>query len=178
MLTDSHLRKAAAGLCPARAFAIVARYRMESSVSEAAPRIVLDTNVCLALFLYADPACAALRGLLGWHRAVANAATRGEWLRVLQQGRFPFQQEHRLAAAAAFDQCTLQLDAAPRGILLPRCRDPDDQKFLELARDAGAVALVTRDRELLRLARRTRRTAGFDVLTPEALAGGPGSVAL
>lgn len=145
---------------------------------EAAPRIVLDTNVCLALFLYADPACAALRGLLGTHQAVANAATRDEWLRVLQEGSFPFEQERRLAAAAAFEQSTLQLDAAPRTILLPRCRDPDDQKFLELARDAGAVALVTRDRELLRLARRTRRAAGFDVLSPEALAGGPASVAL
>lgn len=151
---------------------------MEPVVSEATPRIVLDTNVSLALFLYADPACAALRGLLGSHRAVANAATRGEWLRVLQEGRFPFPQECRLAAAAAFDQCTQQLDAAPRGIVLPRCRDPDDQKFLELACDAAAIALVTRDRELLRLARRTRRAAGFDVLTPEALAAWPGTVAL
>ena len=35
---------------------------------------------------------------------------------------------------------------------LPRCRDPHDQKFLELARAAGADALVTKDRALLELA--------------------------
>ena len=63
------------------------------------------------------------------------------------------------------------IDPAPLPIVLPRCRDPDDQRFLELARDAGAAALVTRDRELLRLARRTMRMARFDVLTPESWAG-------
>lgn len=147
-------------------------------MSDSTPRIVLDTNVCLALFLYADPACGALRGLLGSHQAVANAATRGEWLRMLREGQFPFDEGRRAAAGAAFDRCTRLLDLSPRALPLPRCRDPDDQKFLELARDASAVMLVTRDRELLRLARRTRRDAGFDVLTPEALAAGTRGVAL
>ena len=47
---------------------------------------------------------------------------------------------------------------------LPRCRDPDDQPFLELARDAGAMALLTRDAQLLRLARR----CVFAIATPES----------
>ena len=42
-------------------------------------------------------------------------------------------------AGAAFDACALMIDPAPRPIVLPRCRDPDDQRFLELARDAGAA---------------------------------------
>ncbi len=147
-------------------------------MSDSTPRIVLDTNVSLALHLYADPACAGLRLMLASHQAVANAATRDEWLRVLREGRFPFDQDQRAAAGAAFDRCTLLLEPTPRALPLPRCRDRDDQKFLELARDASAVMLVTRDRELLRLARRTRRDAGFDVLTPEALAAGTPGVAL
>ena len=42
-------------------------------------------------------------------------------------------------------------DASPDGI--PRCKDPDDQKFLELASQQGAI-LVTKDKLLLQLARR------------------------
>lgn len=51
-------------------------------------------------------------------------------------------------------------------VTLPRCRDRDDQKFLELAYQAGAVALLTRDDELLRLARRAKRDGLFTILPP------------
>jgi len=37
---------------------------------------------------------------------------------------------------------------------LPRCKDPDDQKFLELAARTGANLLVSKDKALLRLARK------------------------
>ena len=47
---------------------------------------------------------------------------------------------------------------------LPRCRDGDDQKFLEAARDARAEFLVTKDKALLGLA------APFRIVTPEGLA--------
>ena len=49
---------------------------------------------------------------------------------------------------------------------LPVCRDPDDQKFLELARDCGADFLVTRDRALLVFARRKYQHLSFRVVTP------------
>ena len=48
---------------------------------------------------------------------------------------------------------------------LPRCSDPDDQKFLELAASARADALVTKDAALLQL----RRRAPFRILTPADL---------
>jgi putative PIN family toxin of toxin-antitoxin system len=38
---------------------------------------------------------------------------------------------------------------------LPKCKDPDDQKFLELAQRGKADMLVTNDGALLGLARRT-----------------------
>ena len=47
--------------------------------------------------------------------------------------------------------------------LLPRCVDPDDQKFLELALAARADVLLTKDHKLLELARRTR---AFAILNP------------
>jgi len=55
-------------------------------------------------------------------------------------------------------------DAAAREAL-PTCRDPDDQKFLEAALAARADVLVTKDRELLRLARQRSRLP-FRILTP------------
>jgi len=51
--------------------------------------------------------------------------------------------------------------------LLPACRDPDDQKFLEAALAANADFLITKDRELLDLA---RRPLPFRILTPQAFA--------
>jgi putative PIN family toxin of toxin-antitoxin system len=51
---------------------------------------------------------------------------------------------------------------------LPLCEDPDDQKFLELAWRARASHLVTRDKALLKLARRIARSGGFAVLAPDA----------
>ena len=49
---------------------------------------------------------------------------------------------------------------------LPRCRDPDDQKFLEVARDARAHLLVSKDKALLELVRGRRKSLPFRILTP------------
>jgi predicted nucleic acid-binding protein len=49
---------------------------------------------------------------------------------------------------------------------LPRCSDPHDQKFLELALGARADVLVTKDQALLDLA---RRKLPFRIAAPSAL---------
>lgn len=137
-------------------------------------RIVLDTNASLALFAWEDPDCAALAAALrdGRLQAVANAATREEWLRVLSRDQLRLTAATRERAAQAFNarvrDVTALRVALPAAATLPRCRDPDDQMFLELAHAAAAGALISRDRELLRLSRRTERSSGFVVLRPEA----------
>ena len=50
--------------------------------------------------------------------------------------------------------------------LLAVCSDKDDQKFMELAYDSHASYLFTKDRALLKLARRNRKTGQFSILTP------------
>jgi predicted nucleic acid-binding protein len=62
---------------------------------------------------------------------------------------------------------------APLPMRAPRtpallCRDPDDQKFLELALATDARFLVTRDRALLDLARRAQEQHGLAILRPDA----------
>jgi len=49
--------------------------------------------------------------------------------------------------------------------MLPLCRDPDDQKFLEAALAARAEFLVTKDRELLALGKKRARVP-FLIITP------------
>ena len=46
-----------------------------------------------------------------------------------------------------------------------RCRDPDDQKFIDLAVAVGAALLFSKDRALLDLAR-PARAIGIEVMTP------------
>lgn len=135
------------------------------------PRLVLDTNVWLDGLVFADarvaPLFAALRA--GGVMAASSAACRDEWRRVLRYPILNLDASRCLELEAAYDALGTRFKANQTpAAKLPRCRDPDDQKFLELARDARAVALLTRDAELLRLARRAHRDAGFAILLPEA----------
>jgi predicted nucleic acid-binding protein len=50
-----------------------------------------------------------------------------------------------------------------------RCRDPDDQKFLDLAHSNGAGILFTKDRALLALARKAQ-PAGLRIAPPRGFA--------
>jgi len=145
---------------------------MSAAARDGVPRIVLDTNVCLDLFLFRDPACAALATALaaGHVQAVADAACRNEWLRVLEYPSVPIRPEQRAGLRERFDAAVVTLTdlPAPASVVpLPACRDPDDQKFLELALVSGAPWLISKDRDLLKLARRTRKAGLFLILKPE-----------
>jgi len=136
-------------------------------------RIVIDTNVCLDLFVFHDPRWHALLIALneGRFEAVTRADCRQEWLCVLEYTHLPLDAASRPTAAAAFDgliHCLEPQALAPRStIRLPVCSDPDDQKFLELARDAEAQTLITKDKALLKLAKRTARVGLFSIVSPD-----------
>lgn len=136
------------------------------------PRLVLDTNVALDLFVFGDPRVRHLRQALDQAavQAVVDEACRAEWLAVLDYPALALSGEARGEAQAAFDRCTMLLApaalASRDGVKLPRCGDPDDQKFLELALAAGAQWLLSKDKEVLRLARRTAREGWFRILEP------------
>lgn len=142
------------------------------SSDRTAPRIVLDTNVCLDLFLFHDPACVALLAAMqkGGVHAVTRTDCRDEWLRVLHYPQLPIKADMRPALVAAFDALIQPLPCAPPATeqlaRLPRCGDPDDQKFLELALAAKARWLISKDNELLKLDRRTDRAGLFRILLP------------
>jgi putative PIN family toxin of toxin-antitoxin system len=137
-------------------------------------KIVLDTNVVLDWLHFQDAGVELLA------RAITEASvqlvTSGECLQELQwvlaRSRFGLDAK---AQTALFQRYLAQTslceeEAAADQIRLPVCRDPDDQKFLQLALSAGARYLLTKDRALLRLSSRTARLAGFAVMTPARFA--------
>lgn len=133
-------------------------------------RLVLDTNVLLDLFVFHDPRWAVLMLALqhGEAEAVSRADCRDEWRHVLRYPHLPLGEETRPAAQAQFDALITMVSAPASAATLPACSDRDDQKFLELARDSQASMLLTKDKALLKLARRTARAGMFRILTPEA----------
>ena len=129
-------------------------------------RLVLDTQVWLDWLVFDEPTLAGLRATLAEGRAevVIDSACRAELERVLA---YPLGRS--VDVAACLGQCekvVIRVEPVASAGALPVCRDPDDQKFLTLAAAARADCLVTRDRELLRLARRCE--SRFAILPPGA----------
>lgn len=134
-------------------------------------RLVLDTNVCLDLFVFGDPRCASLRAALQQRQAIAfsDMPCRDEWLRVLAYPRLALSAPRQAQAVLDYD-ALLSPWSAPSSraaVALPRCPDADDQKFLELAYAVQADVLLSRDRALLGLASRTRRRGLFRIALPQ-----------
>ncbi len=131
-------------------------------------RIVLDTNVCLDLFVFRDPRWLPLLHAIqsGSVEPVTRSDCRMEWTLVLAYTKLGLHLAAQQAALDEFDRWIAIVDATGDGLSLPVCKDPDDQKFLELAAASGAAVLLSKDKALLKLARRTRKLGLFEILTP------------
>lgn len=132
-------------------------------------KVVIDTNVCLDLFVFNDPRWAKLVSAIerGAVEAVTRSDCRDEYNIVLHYKHLPLDDASRPLAAARFDQLIKVVAPPESGIKLPVCSDKADQKFLEIARDAQAEVLITKDKALLKLARRLAREGMFKVMLPE-----------
>jgi len=131
-------------------------------------RLVLDTNVWLDWLVFRDPRVEHLRDHARF-QVLLSRPCEDELVRVLAYdlGRFSLDPAGQAAALAEARRVSRRMDAPiPADARLPRCRDADDQIFLEAALAGGADCLVTRDRALLDCA---RRTLPFRILPPEAL---------
>lgn len=134
--------------------------------------VVLDTNVVLDLLVFDDPRAHGLRDALkaGRLQAVATAAMFDELADVL--GR-PFLDKWQVLAASVLAEaralCQHVEGPASKTSGAPRCDDPDDQIFIDLAWSWPARWLFSRDRALLDLAR-AAGPHGLGVLTPAAWA--------
>ena len=154
------------------------------------PVWVLDTNVVLDLLHFDDATARPLRHALadGRVRCVVSDATLDEWRRVLAYPEFALGLKQQAALVERYQALsemakTVEGDASllhkgtpihhglsypsgwkPAWSRMPRCSDPDDQKFIELAAAVHAQGLVSKDRAVLKLRRRC--APYFGIMTP------------
>ena len=128
--------------------------------NQPAPRVVIDTNVLLPILLYEKPESNWLARLWIDHRItpLANRETLSELRNKLEEksARLKLQQAKAFAAArmAKYEPWCEQtpVETNPAN---PRCEDPSDQKFIDLAIQGQAKILITKDKQLLSMGDRT-----------------------
>lgn len=135
-----------------------------------AVRVVIDTQAVLDWQFFGQPGCAAWQlpsPQAGW-QWLATAAMRDELAHVLARGfgaRWSTPAEQVLAF---FDQHAVVLPSESADAALARslrCTDADDQKFIDLAISRRPALLISRDRAVLKLARRAA-PHGVQILPP------------
>jgi len=138
--------------------------------SDGRPAIVIDTQVVMDWLVFRDARVLALTtavtsGRLRW---LVAPAMRDEIRHVLGRGVAASYAPDLAFIEAQFDAHAQAVDAAAPQPLAGRlvCRDPDDQKFIDLALATGARWLISRDKAVLALAKRAR-LRGLAIVTPE-----------
>lgn len=107
--------------------------------------VILDTNIVLDTFVFNDPAAKPLKvalqsGALQW---IATQPMRDELARVLAYPKIATRLAYyRLQASdvlAQFDELVQPVEVAAKAPVV--CKDPDDQKFIDLAVTHKALVL-------------------------------------
>ncbi len=133
------------------------------------PRAVFDTNVLLDFWVFEDPHAVTLRAAVEQGRvgALRSAACVDEFSEVLSRPKLNVDGAARCEILRRWHALATPVEpvcAAPYA-----CTDPHDQKFLDLAHTVGADWLVTKDKALLKLARRAL-LGGLRIVDPAAAA--------
>jgi putative PIN family toxin of toxin-antitoxin system len=131
------------------------------------PRWVLDTNVVLDCLVFRDPASRDLLAAIESNRleVLAHPLTLEELRRVLAypQCRLDGAAQQEIGDRyAALTTLVETPDGFTRNRLslppeFPRCRDQDDDLFLALAYHSRADALISKDRDLLKMRRKVKK---------------------
>ncbi|APA85280.1 putative toxin-antitoxin system toxin component, PIN family [Paraburkholderia sprentiae WSM5005] len=145
-----------------------------SLASSGALRVVLDSNVWIDILVFDDPHTRPIAAALesGALAALIDARCLAELTYVLDYPQFAQRNVDKAAALAVVARLAQLLEppapaeSASDARPLPQCKDRDDQKFLELAHSAKADWLVSKDRALLKLAKRIARDFGFRIAQP------------
>ena len=141
-----------------------------SSLS-AAPTVVIDTQIVMEWLVFKDTKAAPLVQALetGSIRWIGSPAMLGELRHVLGRGiAAKFAPDLPMIERAFAQYCrTIEMPALPAVRLV--CRDPNDQMFIDLAVAEKVLWLISRDRDVLALAKRAR-AVGLVIVTPEAWA--------
>ena len=118
---------------------------------------VIDTNIILDLFVFKDPATQPLKLALASHKIqwLTTQVMRDELERVLSypkiMARLALAELDAEGVLRQFDAEARLVEVAPKASVT--CRDPDDQKFIDLAVLHKAI-LLSKDRAVLCMKKR------------------------
>ena len=129
----------------------------ETQAKPGAQAWVIDTNIVLDLWLFEDPATIPLRAALqsGAISHLATDSMRDELERVLA---YPHLVKRMAKSSIQAQDILIRFDeyllaAEPAAKAACTCKDPDDQKFIDLA-VAHAVPLLSKDKAILCMKKR------------------------
>ncbi|MEI7976942.1 MAG: putative toxin-antitoxin system toxin component, PIN family [Betaproteobacteria bacterium] len=129
----------------------------QAASAQVAQAWVIDTNIVLDLWLFEDPATIPLRAALqsGAISHLATASMRDELARVLTYPHLMKRMaKSKIQAQDILNRFDEHLLAAEPAAKAPcTCKDPDDQKFIDLA-VAHAVPLLSKDAAILCMKKR------------------------
>jgi uncharacterized protein len=143
-------------------------------------KLVLDTNIVLDWLVFDNAFMNALRDCVRERRVVVvtYAPAIDELRRVLSYPALKLDAKRQAQVLADY-QASAAVAVMPAGFAMdrlmlpsgfPKCRDDDDQHFLALAYHAKVDALVSRDKAVLKLAKRSKRL-GLPILdVPQMIA--------
>jgi putative PIN family toxin of toxin-antitoxin system len=123
-------------------------------------RVVLDTNIVLDLWLYKDAATPVLLAALEDNSVqwLATQVMRDELERVLAYThivkRLAFSELTAEDILTQFDAHAQLVPIAPKALFV--CKDPDDQKFIDLAAQ-HRTRLISKDKAVLTMRNRMHR---------------------
>lgn len=137
------------------------------------PAIVIDTQVVMDWMVFRDARVQALTAAVtsGALRWLVAPAMRDEIRHVLRRGIAASYAPDLAFIEAQFDAHGVAVESVEPQALAGRlvCRDPDDQKFIDLALAGCARWLISRDKAVLALAKRAR-PRGLLIVKPESWA--------
>lgn len=128
-------------------------------------RVVLDTNIIISAVVFSSSQITWFRETWksGQITPLVDKACTEELVRALTYPKFKLSVKEIESLLGEYLPYTVTIVTTHKaGIKIPKCRDPHDQKFLELAWSGKAKALITGDRALLALTEQTP----FAILTP------------
>jgi predicted nucleic acid-binding protein len=128
------------------------------------PIVVLDTNALLDWRVFKDPAAhpiaqAVMDGRLRW---LACPSMEKEWHQVWPRSYLKAWQPDPMLTLTVFQYAEFVDEPPPCGL---RCKDPDDQVFIDLAMQVKAQWLFSKDAALLKLNKRAFQRQGLRVLS-------------
>jgi putative PIN family toxin of toxin-antitoxin system len=118
--------------------------------------VVLDTNILLDIFVFNDERAVNLKQAILEQsiQVVASQKTLEEFADVLSRPRFKLDKEFQAAILTQWQSISRQVDDSNLAPAPWKCRDKDDQIFLDLAYQLRPTILISKDNAVLQIASR------------------------